>query len=55
MESLREDLRSALAAQLDDAVRLRHELHAHPELSPRPHCRDSPWWVSAREEETLSR
>jgi amidohydrolase len=32
-EALRADLRAALAAELDGAVRLRHELHAQPELS----------------------
>ncbi len=42
MESLRADLRAALAAQLDGAVRLRHELHAHPELS------GSETWTAAR-------
>jgi amidohydrolase len=32
-EGLRASLRAALAAELDGAIRLRHELHAHPEIS----------------------
>ena len=34
---LAEALRAALARELDDAVRLRHDLHAHPELSGSEH------------------
>ncbi|HEY3954148.1 MAG TPA: M20 family metallopeptidase [Streptosporangiaceae bacterium] len=33
VDGVRAALRAALAAELDDAVLLRHDLHAHPELS----------------------
>jgi amidohydrolase len=41
-DGLRADLRAALAAELDGAVRLRHELHAHPEVS------GSETWTASR-------